>query len=193
MTPVSPASGGSSSIPQADALVNPPQSALDAIRLDLVITDSEVVAELAHFGGQVAATILAVRAVHDQRKRVHLFAIDQDIERHCNPSLLASNQAFTQGFLDSTQTTLKGFHPMEYLLFGANGAKIPSDFTPREKEYLIAEALSIRHVLSLDEMREVVGIKTVHPIVKSLLDKQVIYIEQLLVEKYKPTKTHLSF
>lgn len=53
-------------------------------------------------------------------------------------TLLASNQVFTSGFLDSTQTTLKGFHPMEYLLFGTNGNKTASEFTSREKEYLLA-------------------------------------------------------
>ena len=61
-------------------------------------------------------------------------------------SLLASNQAFTQGFLDSTQTTLKGFHPMEYLLFGATGNKVPADFTAREKEYLLSLADYIKRL-----------------------------------------------
>lgn len=61
-------------------------------------------------------------------------------------SLLASSQAFTQGFLDSTQNTLKGFHPMEYLLFGANGNKVPADFTAREREYLIALADYIKRL-----------------------------------------------
>lgn len=55
-------------------------------------------------------------------------------------SILASNQVFSQGFLDSTQTTLKGFHPMEYLLFGVSGNKVSSEFTAREKEYLVALA-----------------------------------------------------
>ncbi len=61
-------------------------------------------------------------------------------------SLLASNQVFSQGFLDSTQTTLKGFHPMEYLLFGANGSKTPGDFTVREHEYLVALADYIKRL-----------------------------------------------
>ncbi len=55
-----------------------------------------------------------------------------------------------------------------------------------DKEFLITEALSIRHILTLDEMREVLGIKSVHNIVKSLLEKNVIYIEQQIIEKFKP-------
>ena len=55
-----------------------------------------------------------------------------------------------------------------------------------DKEYLIAEALSIRHVLTLEEMRVVLGIKTIHPIIKSLLEKKVIFLEQKLIEKFKP-------
>ena len=55
-----------------------------------------------------------------------------------------------------------------------------------DKEFLITEALSIRHILTLDEMREVLGIKSVHNFVKSLLEKNVIYIEQQIIEKFKP-------
>ncbi len=61
-------------------------------------------------------------------------------------SLLSSNQAFTQGFLDSTQTTLKGFHPMEYLLFGTTGNKLATDFTQREKAYLVSLADYIKRL-----------------------------------------------
>ena len=55
-------------------------------------------------------------------------------------SLLVSNVHFTAGYLDSAQTTLKGFHPLEYLLFGANGNKLASDVTPKEKEYMLGLA-----------------------------------------------------
>lgn len=51
---------------------------------------------------------------------------------------LSSGNAFTQDYITGLEDALKGFHPIEYLLFGQNGAKTAAQFTPREKEYLTA-------------------------------------------------------
>ncbi len=61
-------------------------------------------------------------------------------------SLLSSAQSFTQGYLDSTQSTLKGFHPLEYILFGTNGNKLPAEFSAREREYMVALADYIKRL-----------------------------------------------
>ncbi|MCB0430480.1 MAG: hypothetical protein H6585_11365 [Flavobacteriales bacterium] len=53
-------------------------------------------------------------------------------------SLLQTGNAFTQAYLNSLGDELKGYHPAEYLLWGADGSKVPSAFTSREREYLIA-------------------------------------------------------
>lgn len=53
-------------------------------------------------------------------------------------SVLASSATFSPGYTDSLPDALKGFHPIEYLLFGQNGAKAPADFTDREIEFLLA-------------------------------------------------------
>jgi putative iron-regulated protein len=53
-------------------------------------------------------------------------------------SVLNSSGIFTAGYVDSLEDALKGFHPIEYLLFGLNGNKTASQFTNREIEYLIA-------------------------------------------------------
>ena len=53
-------------------------------------------------------------------------------------SLLQTSNAFTQSYMNSLGDELKGFHPSEFVLWGANGTKAPADFTAREREYLIA-------------------------------------------------------
>jgi len=51
---------------------------------------------------------------------------------------LASDNEFTADYIDGLQEALKGFHPIEYLIFGKEGKKKAADFTDREKEYLVA-------------------------------------------------------
>ncbi|MFN7013646.1 MAG: DEAD/DEAH box helicase, partial [Bacteroidia bacterium] len=55
-----------------------------------------------------------------------------------------------------------------------------------DKEYLIYEALSLRHVLSMQEVAEILELKQVHRIIKSMLEKASIRIQEELKEKYKP-------
>lgn len=59
-------------------------------------------------------------------------------------SVLASGANFTAGFIDSLDFALRGFHPVEYLLFGVNGNKTASAFTGRELEYLQALAFNLQ-------------------------------------------------
>lgn len=53
-------------------------------------------------------------------------------------SILSSSAVFTAGYIDSLDDALKGFHPIEYLLFGVNGNKTASALTARELSYLVA-------------------------------------------------------
>lgn len=53
---------------------------------------------------------------------------------------LSGTNAFTQEYITSLEDALKGFHPIEYLLFGMNGDKTGAQFTAREIEYLTALA-----------------------------------------------------
>ena len=57
-----------------------------------------------------------------------------------------------------------------------------------DKEYLVAEALSIQSELSIQEIQGILDQKTVYPVIRSLLDKKIIYLQEDLVEKYKPKK-----
>lgn len=50
--------------------------------------------------------------------------------------------------MDALDDALKGFHPIEYLLWGLNGQKVVTDFTLREKEYLVGLAANLRKLTS---------------------------------------------
>jgi predicted lipoprotein len=53
-------------------------------------------------------------------------------------SILASSVEFTPQYIDELQDALKGFHPIEYLLFGLNGNKTVTQFNDRELSFLKA-------------------------------------------------------
>ena len=57
-----------------------------------------------------------------------------------------------------------------------------------EKEYLIAEALDIQKKLSVTEIENIVGQKKVIQLLKSLIEKKVILMEEELKERFKPKK-----
>jgi len=55
-----------------------------------------------------------------------------------------------------------------------------------DKEYLIVEALNIRKVLTLTEVSKIIEQLKVFNIVKNLIEKEVIVLEEEIIEKYKP-------
>ena len=55
-----------------------------------------------------------------------------------------------------------------------------------DKEYLIAEALTIQDELSIEEVRDIIGTKTVYPLIRAMLEKRIIYLKEDIKEKYKP-------
>ncbi|MCB0638439.1 MAG: hypothetical protein KDC54_17535 [Lewinella sp.] len=55
-------------------------------------------------------------------------------------NVLASGNDLTVAFLAQQEGTLKGFHTIEFLLWGEDGNKAVGDFTSREFEYLAAAA-----------------------------------------------------
>ena len=55
-----------------------------------------------------------------------------------------------------------------------------------EKEFLIVEALTLQNELSLDEIAEIVQIKNIVPLLKSLYLKDVIVISEEMKQLYKP-------
>src|SRR5690606_8530869 len=55
-----------------------------------------------------------------------------------------------------------------------------------DKEYLVAEALTIQKELSIEDVRGILGIKTVYPLIRGMLEKRIIYLKEDFKEKYKP-------
>ena len=52
--------------------------------------------------------------------------------------VLAGDDALSAEYVNNLKDEEKGFHTIEYLLFGEGGGKTPADFTEREFEYLVA-------------------------------------------------------
>lgn len=102
-------------------------------------------------------------------------------------SILTSGATFTTSYMDGLEDALKGFHPIEYLIFGLNGNKDAADFTPREKEYLLALAANLNQLTSQlasswnpsttgnyhTELVNAGGTSTVYPTTKSALEEIV--------------------
>lgn len=55
-----------------------------------------------------------------------------------------------------------------------------------DQEYSIFEALEVRNVLTLQEISEILNIKNIHKIVKSLIEKRAIVVEEEVKAKFKP-------
>lgn len=68
------------------------------------------------------------------------------VEQNELDSILNGNQTIDVNYVTGLQSSLKGFHPVEYLIFGATGTSTAASFTvttttpsgPRKKEYLHA-------------------------------------------------------
>lgn len=56
----------------------------------------------------------------------------------------------------------------------------------KDDEFLIYEALQHQSLLRIQEIMDIVGKKTVLPIIKRLIEKQVITVEEEIYEQYKP-------
>ncbi|MFK8038192.1 MAG: primosomal protein N' [Crocinitomicaceae bacterium] len=55
-----------------------------------------------------------------------------------------------------------------------------------DREYLIIEALQVQEELSLKEIAEIIQIKTIQPIIKSLIEKKAAIVSEELKSKYRP-------
>ncbi|MBK8229247.1 MAG: hypothetical protein IPK72_01410 [Candidatus Eisenbacteria bacterium] len=58
-------------------------------------------------------------------------------------AVLESDTPLTEPVVDQLSDELKGFHTIEYLLFGSDGAKTVDDLTERELAYLVACAANL--------------------------------------------------
>ncbi len=62
-----------------------------------------------------------------------------------------------------------------------------------DQEYLVAEGLSIKKELKMDEVQDILDIAHVYPVVKRLLEKKVCIAWESLKEKYTPKRESFVF
>ncbi len=59
-------------------------------------------------------------------------------------SIMSSSAVIDQSYINNSEESLKGFHPIEYLLFGNHNNKTAAQFTARQFEYLTALAENLK-------------------------------------------------
>ncbi|HEY9046239.1 MAG TPA: imelysin family protein [Ohtaekwangia sp.] len=61
---------------------------------------------------------------------------------------LNSDAEFNEAYINNLEDALKGFHPIEYLIFGEDGDKTAKELSARDIEYLKALALNLKTLTS---------------------------------------------
>ncbi|MBC7412657.1 MAG: hypothetical protein H7331_09420 [Bacteroidia bacterium] len=69
---------------------------------------------------------------------------DWPVNKNDFDSVLVSTAPLNDSTVANYQTSLKGFHALEYILFDANQSKQASNITPREKQYMTAIANDLK-------------------------------------------------
>lgn len=55
-----------------------------------------------------------------------------------------------------------------------------------DREFMIVEALSIQEVLDLKEISEIVGIKTIQPVIKRMIERRIVLSQEEVSDKFTP-------
>ena len=61
-------------------------------------------------------------------------------------SVISTSEPLTESYVDNLEEALKGFHPVEFILWGSNGSKTSANFQTREKELLMALATNLKQL-----------------------------------------------
>lgn len=64
----------------------------------------------------------------------------------------------------------------------------PDEHFLNEKEYLVTEALINRNQLSITELSDLTGLLKTIPLIKTMIDKKIIQVEEELYDQFKPKK-----
>lgn len=60
-----------------------------------------------------------------------------------------------------------------------------------DREYLVAEALSLQKELSIDDIRKIIGQYTVYPLINRLLERGVVYLKEEMLDRYRPKRERM--
>lgn len=61
-------------------------------------------------------------------------------------SVISTNEALSESYVNNLEESLKGFHPLEFILWGSQGTKSTSQFNTREKELMMALASNLKQL-----------------------------------------------
>lgn len=93
-------------------------------------------------------------------------------------------------YMCSLGEVYKAALPSAFLLESETQIELVVSFTQEEilnnDEFLIFEALQHQPKLNIQQLMDILGKKTVFPLIKSLIDKQVIVVKEQIFEQYKP-------
>ncbi len=104
----------------------------------------------------------AIRVLWEQSEGFLIGPVDYDnldpymdtwpTDHNAMDDLLASATPLTVEYIaglndleDEVELTLRGFHPLEYLLWGTAGNRVATELTDRQKEYMVALAADIQN------------------------------------------------
>ena len=94
-------------------------------------------------------------------------------------AVLAGSATLNQSYIDGLEGTLKGFHTIEYLLFGNGGTKVAADFTARQREYLVGSTASLAaSVTALRAAWDPAGGDYAHTVSTAGMSGNSVYISQ---------------
>jgi len=80
-------------------------------------------------------------ATADIDPRIDSWPINQE---DLDKELAKTDEEFTEEYIDGLGANIKGFHPIEYLIFGTGGNKAATDFTETELKYLSGLGLNLK-------------------------------------------------
>ena len=108
-----------------------------------------------------------------------------------NPTQLTFWEWMTDYYLCNEGDVMSAALPAGLKLASETIIILREDISPEhaelnDKEANLVTALQKQKRLSIDQISALLGQKTVFPIIRSLLDKEVVYIAEEVVEKYKP-------
>ncbi len=69
--------------------------------------------------------------------------------------------------------------------FILNDGVVLDDLSLTDDEFMVSEAMSIQNEMTIDTIQDILNKKTVYPIIKSLMQKRVLYIKEELKHRYK--------
>jgi len=87
--------------------------------------------------------------------------------------------------------TMNAALPANFKLASETKIVLHPDFSPEktnlsEKQQRIIETLEIREVLDLKEISELLGIKTIQPVIKEMIDKRMVLSQEELQQRFTP-------